>query len=74
MSMTLFSVVVNQAGVERVFSFLKKTTKDHRNRLGIEKMEKTLKVCTIQLIMQTLDYRRCHRFMPKFVRSTARTV
>jgi hypothetical protein len=44
MSITLFNVVVNQAGVERVFSFLKNTTKDHRNRLGLDKMEKILKV------------------------------
>jgi hypothetical protein len=42
MSITLFNVVVNQAGVERVFSFLKNTTKDHR--LGLDKMEKILKV------------------------------
>ncbi|KAJ7450471.1 hypothetical protein FB451DRAFT_1410441 [Mycena latifolia] len=44
MSITLFSIVVNQAAVERVFSFVKETTKDRRNRLGLEKTEKTLKV------------------------------
>ncbi|KAJ6626410.1 hypothetical protein B0H10DRAFT_2211301 [Mycena sp. CBHHK59/15] len=32
---TIFSIVVNQAGVERVFSFVKEHTKDRRNRLGL---------------------------------------
>ncbi|KAJ7934367.1 ribonuclease H-like domain-containing protein [Mycena leptocephala] len=37
---TIFSIVVNQAGVERVFSFIKEHTKDRRNRLGLPKTEK----------------------------------
>ncbi|KAJ7445390.1 ribonuclease H-like domain-containing protein [Mycena galericulata] len=47
MSITLFGIIVNQAGVERVFSFLKETTKDRRNRLGLAKTEKVLKPVTL---------------------------
>ncbi|KAJ6619396.1 hypothetical protein B0H10DRAFT_2026511 [Mycena sp. CBHHK59/15] len=41
---TIFSIVVNQAGVERIFSLIKEHTKDRRNRLGLPKTEKALKI------------------------------
>ncbi|KAJ6555690.1 ribonuclease H-like domain-containing protein [Mycena vulgaris] len=41
---TIFSIVVNQAGVERLFSFIKEHTKDRHNRLGLPKTEKALKI------------------------------
>ena len=44
MAITLFKVVVNQASVERVFSFVKETTKDRRNRLGLVKTKRLLLV------------------------------
>jgi hypothetical protein len=44
MSITLFGIIINQAAVERVFSFVKETAKDRRNRLGLAKSEKILKV------------------------------
>ncbi|KAJ7074602.1 ribonuclease H-like domain-containing protein [Mycena amicta] len=41
---TIFGVVVNQAAVERVFSFVKETKKDRRNRLGLVKTKQILLV------------------------------
>jgi hypothetical protein len=41
----LFKIVVNEAGCERVFSFLKEESKDWHNRLGLQKLEKMTKVC-----------------------------
>ncbi|KAF7329865.1 DUF659 domain-containing protein [Mycena kentingensis (nom. inval.)] len=42
LALTIFSIVVNQAAVERVFSFVKERTKDRRNRLGLPKAKKLL--------------------------------
>ena len=40
----LLKIVVNQAGCERVFSDLKIKQTQHRNRLGLDKLEKMTKV------------------------------
>jgi hypothetical protein len=47
LSIYLFKIVVNEAGCERVFSFLKEESKDWRNRLGLQKLEKMTKVCLL---------------------------
>jgi hypothetical protein len=41
---TIFLVVVNEAGCERVFSLVKETSKDRCNRLALEKIDKITKV------------------------------
>jgi hypothetical protein len=43
----LLKVVVNQAGCERVFSDLKVKQTDRRNRLGLAKLKKMMKVSSL---------------------------
>jgi hypothetical protein len=46
--------LINEPVVERAFSSIKDTTKDRRNRLGLEKTEKTLKVSVLHRILYSI--------------------
>jgi hypothetical protein len=62
---TIFSIVVNQAGVEHVFSFVKEHTKDRCNRLSLGKTEKALKASALveQFYIDSLSFRLTCRFV-----------
>jgi hypothetical protein len=54
----IFSIVVNQAGCERTFSDLKVKQTDRHSRLGLEKLEKMMKVSenfNIHLVLAHLN-------------------
>ena len=44
LAIIIFEIVMNEAGCEWVFSLVKETTKDQRNQMKLDKVEKVTKV------------------------------
>jgi hypothetical protein len=74
LAITIFEVVVNEAGCKRVFSFVKQRVDDRQNRLGIEKTEKITKVCDLpsSYTYHSIMYLMAYRFVHISAQSTSR--